>query len=375
MFWEKLYKEIYFLCYKKTLSRQAHMKAAVILGAGFSKNSGIPVQSEIPQYLVGNDEDNEFERAVSSILEKYMKNVFGYSGSTEYPALDDMFTCLDLSTNSGHHLGLSYSPFHLRAVRRFLVYRVFRILRTFFKYSDDVNALISKLENKFSDIGYVVLNWDTVLESYLLSQASTPLSIDYCCGGERWGKRDYAPVHRCIKVAKIHGSSNWLYCDNCRTLFYDMDNEVSLEAMAGFQATDFLLFDEFNSVRDAEIPVYAQKCRLCGDYVSSHIATFSYRKSFRTNSFPNIWNEMEKLLSSSDKWIFIGYSLPDPDYEFKHLLKISQLKMEHLKPDKLSIDVVLLDSDATILKYRKFFGNSIKRIYNRGIKEYINKVE
>ena len=77
------------------------------------------------------------------------------------------------------------------------------------------------------------------------------------------------------------------------------------------------------------------------------------------------------MLSASDRWVFIGYSLPDADYEFKHLLKIAELKLEHIKQSKLRVDVVLLNSDDTISKYKKFFGKKLGVICNDGIEEYL----
>jgi len=45
------------------------------------------------------------------------------------------------------------------------------------------------------------------------------------------------------------------------------------------------------------------------------------------------------------------------DYEFKHLLKICEHKLGHKKDRRLSIDVVLFDSETTAMRYKSFFGN------------------
>jgi hypothetical protein len=41
--------------------------------------------------------------------------------------------------------------------------------------------------------------------------------------------------------------------------------------------------------------------------------------------FERSWLSAERLLRQAKKWVFIGYSLPAADYEFKHLLKRVQL--------------------------------------------------
>lgn len=141
---------------------------------------------------------------------------------------------------------------------------------------------------------------------------------------------------------------------------------------AGFRKEHFGLFDEMKDFMDKTELLKGSICNICQDNVSAHIATQCYRKSFRKNTFPTVWSEAEKMLADSEKWVFIGYSLPQADYEFKHLLKISEHKLAHKKSKGLSIDVVLLDSDNAIENYKCFFGDRVKRIFNGGIEEYIN---
>ncbi|MCX8131729.1 MAG: hypothetical protein N3I35_16745 [Clostridia bacterium] len=345
------------------------MNTTVILGAGFSKNSGVPVQSEIPGLLISYGKGNGFENDVNMLLKKFMEEIYGYKGDGHFPNLDDIFTCIDISTNSGHHLGISYSPLTLRGIRRFLVYRVFSILENCFTPQKYIGSMIELLNKKSVKTRYIVLNWDNVLEKYLLMN-NGKTGIDYCNGGINWEEGSYSPPEEAVKIMKLHGSCNWLYCDNCRTLYYDLLNKVGLIERAGFQKTDFSLLSYVHNAYSKENAIKSRLCRLCNDPVSSHIATFSYRKSFRANSFPDIWNEAESSLCQSDRWIFIGYSLPDADYEFKHLLKIAELKLKHMRKEGLEIDVVLLNSDKTIDKYKSFFGNKLHYICNGGIDEY-----
>lgn len=347
------------------------MNAAVILGAGFSKNSGIPVECEIPRLLIPDKADNEFDDAVGVVLKRFMEDIFGYDGTGTIPALSDILNSIDISTSSGHCLGIKYNPIHLRAIKRMLMYRLFNVLEDFFKPSNDVKKLIEILQKSFSNIGYIVLNWDTVLEKYLLSNYGN-LIIDYCNGGSLLEAEHFKIDRTVLQIAKIHGSCNWLYCNNCRTVFNDLFNSTTVTQRAGFQKNDLNMFDEFNKVRDIERYINIKKCSLCNNDISSHIATFGYRKSFKANSFPNIWNRAEHILTDADKWIFIGYSLPEADYEFKHLLKIAELKLQHVKNNVLSIDIILLNDNNSVNKYRNYFGKRINIICNKGISEYIN---
>ncbi len=348
------------------------MKTAVILGAGFSKNSGIPIQSEIPGLLISYEKEESFENYISRVIENFIKDTFGYTGGKNLPNIDDILTSIDISTNSGHHLGIKYSPLTLRSIRRILSYRVFSILEKNFQLSQDTMELIKHLNNSGQDTGYIVLNWDTVLEKYLQMEYGN-LKIDYCNQGIEWDSEVSNYESRMIKVIKPHGSVNWLYCDNCRALYHDLHDKFTLIEKAGFIERDFEIMDLHEIVNIDKKVIKSKNCKRCGDYLSSHIATFSYRKSFRTNSFPDIWKEGEELLSNSDKWLFIGYSLPEADYEFKHLLKIAQLKYKHIRNNAPSIEVILLHSDKTTEKYKCFFGDNLNCIYNGGIKEYLDK--
>jgi hypothetical protein len=60
----------------------------------------------------------------------------------------------------------------------------------------------------------------------------------------------------------------------------------------------------------------------------------------------------------------------------KHLLKTAELRMVHIRPkNRRVIDVVILNDDLTINKFRKFFGdNSELNFYNTGLSEYVSKV-
>ncbi|GAE86879.1 hypothetical protein [Acetivibrio straminisolvens] len=353
------------------------MKTTLILGAGFSKNSGVPIQSEIPALLTKARENNDFENRVSLVMEGFLRDVFGFEKDI-YPELDDLLTCMDISTNSEHHLGIKYSPIHLRALKRLIIYRIFSILEDSFTYSREVDKLIRFfIEHGLEDTGFLVLNWDTVLEKYI-SMIDPGIVIDYCNGGKYLTEdgrfKEKRNEDRRIKVVKVHGSCNWLYCDNCRVLINDTLSRMPNIRKIGFKKSDFELFDEMKELAD-RIFLEDIRCFICGDNVSAHIATQSYRKSFRTNSFPDIWDRAEDMLTNSEKWVFIGYSLPQADYEFKHLLKICELKLRHRKERKLSIDVVLLNSETATNKYRSFFGNKINRIFNGGIGEYMNYLQ
>ncbi|AUG57367.1 hypothetical protein [Acetivibrio saccincola] len=347
-------------------------KTTVILGAGFSKNSGVPVQTEFSNYLVESYAIGDFDKAVSKIIKRYIKNVFGYSKGNAYPQLDDILTSIDIAINSGHNLGAGYSYTHLELIRKVIVYRIISILEGFYRYSRHAAKFVRVLLRDYPEVDFVVLNWDTVLEKNIY-EMEEPIGIDYVNGGEEIkGLGNSLKISKVVKVLKVHGSCNWMYCNNCRVLINDLKSSISPLKRTGFTRMDILLLKDLEGVDINYDNIENKKCFRCGNVLSSHIATQSYRNSFKVNSFSNIWAEAEKSLSLSDKWIFVGYSLPQNDYEFKHLLKIAELKLSHKKKTKLNIDVVLLNSDSTAVRYKSFFGDKINMVCNEGIEEYLN---
>src|SRR6185312_11285304 len=246
------------------------------------------------------------------------------------------------------------------AIRRMAIHRVFSVLDRRFRYSPEIIRLLQYcLDSHRCLSGIVVLNWDIAVEKHLLS-INPDLRPDYCCDAGDWNERAEGGRRRQVKVLKVHGSSNWVYCENCGSLFYDLNEKLSLRTKVGLIKHDFRLFSEkftgrvFN--RELGIAPDDRKCRRCKNMVSSHIATFSYRKSFRTHAFSQIWHNASEALMAANRWIFVGYSLPKADFELKHLLKCSELMLEHLagRP-KRRIDVVS-KGHAARAEYESFFG-------------------
>src|SRR5208337_4280943 len=153
-----------------------------------------------------------------------------------------------------------------------------------------------------------------------------------------------------MPVIKIHGSVNWLYCDNCRQLYW-FPPEDAIRV-----ATQLITPDEAEDLKLKKSEGCAKwLCLNCTDVpLTTRIATFSFLKALDFPMFERSWLSAERLLRSTDKWVFIGYSLPAADYEFKHLLKRVQLSRN--KPPKFVVITGGAGSKSTFLNYQQFFG-------------------
>ena len=212
-----------------------------IVGAGFSHYAGLPLTYKFTDALL---EARKHTRGPSRLLVEFLgtfiHDVFGHASTAAakyWPALEDIFTCVDLSANSGHHLGASFSPADLRTVRRALLARTILMLYETYRNPKKRNPSDWRQLNQLFDridpgkVGFISMNWDTVIERKLARSGAD--WFDYCCDAlpvsfpEEGDVVLPAPlpisrrtVDNAVPIIKIHGSANWLYCDNCRELFW-----------------------------------------------------------------------------------------------------------------------------------------------------------
>src|SRR5260370_2635010 len=167
-----------------------NVETMFIVGAGFSHYAGLPLTSSFTEALL---EAREFGAGPSRILVEFLSSfihhAFGHSKSAKaryWTDLEDLFTCVDLSANSGHHLGSAFSPAHLRTVRRALLSRIIRMLEQRYRTGRrGKGAEWRKLDELFvrvdpRRVGFISMNWDNVIERKLAAVSASP-SIDYCC--------------------------------------------------------------------------------------------------------------------------------------------------------------------------------------------------
>src|ERR1022692_1916028 len=103
-----------------------------IVGAGFSKYAGLPLQAEFTGALLeGRNDASHPMRPLIDHLGNFVNSVFDHNKSAKaefWPTLEDVFTNIDLAANSGHHLGADHTPSALRMTRRVLLARMMYML-------------------------------------------------------------------------------------------------------------------------------------------------------------------------------------------------------------------------------------------------------
>jgi hypothetical protein len=351
-------------------------KQVYIVGAGFSMYAGLPLQLAFTEALLEpRGSVSHPMHPLITHLGKFVHDAFDHNVSAKakhWPNLEDLFTNIDLAANTGHHLGASHAPSQLRMTRRVLLARMMYMLNE--RY---VEAEASKTEDwkkldsffKALDIkrsAFISINWDTVIERRLAERRGLD-NFDYRCGaiaarfrnkGNVIGERQLQEDDKTMPVVKIHGSVNWLYCDNCRQLYWFSPDHAIRVAM------QLITPDEAGKLKMTKTEGCAKwRCLNCTTVpLTTRIATFSFLKALDFPMFEKSWLSAERLLRGADKWVFIGYSLPAADYEFKHLLKRVQLSRK--TPPKFVVITGGSDCHNTYLNYQRFFGRDIKENEN-----------
>jgi hypothetical protein len=110
-------------------------------------------------------------------------------------------------------------------------------------------------------------------------------------------------------------------------------------------------------------------CPFCGVDLGVRLATFSYQKALRAPMFESSWLQAEKALRRAHKWVFIGYSLPAADFEFKHLLKRVELARKTAPVILVVTKTNTTDPDDSpaVRSYKRFFGEGRPRFFYKGL--------
>lgn len=343
----------------------------LFVGAGFSANAGLPLASSFTSALLNTRQlklDGPSAALVNFVSEFVNKNFAeGRSAAPEdWPELEDVFTLVDLSANTGHHLG-SYSASELRLVRRAMLVRMIRMLDQAYRRKkdrpDDNWELLEEFFASFDENKTAVLsmNWDTVIESGL-TRAQKIESFDYGCGASHVVfsglpalRKKLLTTRRTVHLTKPHGSVNWLYCDSCRDVFWTAPTNVTKVADVLFRKHDWDALKERTGA-EAAYRTRTPRCPSCDTAaLGTRFATFSYRKALDFPMHAASWRTAERHMRHASNWVFFGYSMPSADFEFKYLLKRVQLAEE----ERPAITVITggAAADETVKRFERFFGD------------------
>ncbi len=251
--------------------------------------------------------------------------------------LEDVFTMLDRARRSGETIrGLTHEQIakSCAALIDSIRLEFNRKLHDFDKspYLPFFQSLVDKRQSAGQEsdpCSIITLNWDTICDFMIYDRGRDDVVVDYACYDyDLLGRNDHVPsiIRRAIgrftlKLLKLHGSLNWLICTSCGRLFSHTSEEdrppVALPS--------------------------SYKCRFCNDEsLESLIITPTLLKDIGHTHLKMVWHNALMDLQEARRIVFVGYSFPLADFEFRYCL----LKAMSVRSD-VKIRVVLYPPSGT----------------------------
>jgi hypothetical protein len=363
-------------------------KTVFILGAGFSKAAGGPLQSEI----LGNifeQNTNELDGDYRQLYEENRRWLNDFLENEHYVepehfkdvALEDLYTPIDrcILDNVAYR---NNSPSELIEARQKLNSLIVMLIdhklrgdRAEFRHADRFAEYLVSLKraNPNKDpFSIISTNWDILIDNAVkLRTILNKDTIDYCFDVLPYRTNQFSPNSTSpdrdnfkIKILKLHGSMNWLRCQRCQRVFITFFEKIALDDYLRKPPCRLCLA---NHSTGSELEAQAS---LVSDLVMP-----TFLKGLNNIQLKLVWHTAALELSAASNIVFIGYSFPTADFELRQLLSRN---VKH----STRIDVILHPQDkpsrptrnSTFLpefRYRSFFGRREMRFHYQSFEGYV----
>ena len=355
-----------------------------VLGAGFSYEAGVPLQSQILERIRDLD-----PLSAPSLLSEIFAECQGRSiafisrifEQVPNPRLEDIFTLIDQSVQHRNYC-VGYNWQEIEVIRRALLNAIVHLFHSGESaippdknklYKEIAAFLIErrvKAGQKNHPFSVISLNWDCLLENaiyWCLDQyAITGVDVDYCCyttplQGLHGEKTEHVPSIQQkavglynLKVMKLHGSINCVICPNCNRLYAGL--HAPIEWMEEYLANK-------TCPRCSKVMSLSPEGDAIGPILEPLLISPTFLKELNNTHIQMIWHNAYVDLCEAKEVVFIGYSLPEADYHLRTLLKRAIRR-------GTKITTVLIDQDNPTAgcpphikdkyaasRYRAFFGS------------------
>src|ERR1700726_1808424 len=293
------------------------MDTVVFLGAGASKADGAPTQGELfKKYFQSPDFRYVATDDVKNTFREFFLSMFNIDvckanlNTVKFPTFEEVLGILDLAelrreTFKGFDLeNMTSNSGSLRHLRNNLVLAMAEAVDSGLRgrataHPELVRNLLS--HDLLQRTAFISTNYDILIDNALLELVPNPArQISY--GIEFRNPLTPPgltyPPRKGIKLLKIHGSLNWLYCPTC--------NNVALAP----------------SKKVASPPI--QICDYCESFLTIIVVPPTFYKDLTNVFIARIWNTAELALRTATHLVFCGYSFPDADLHVKYLIKRAQ---------------------------------------------------
>jgi NAD-dependent SIR2 family protein deacetylase len=313
-----------------------------------------------------------------------------------YYTLEDIYTPIDRSIVDSSSFK-NYTPHQLLKLRDDFNRLIILAVRNEIEKSTKSDQAIKKFaqhivneskvrlrDEKKDGVAVITTNWDIMLDNnvnQILNDEPRPKGhkfsgvLDYCCYISSLDEHD----HRIkpglyaigkgrfnVKILKLHGSLNWLQCPKCHRLYVKF-----YKKWAGGYV--------FNRKYCRHCEKNFGEIKQVSNQLTTNLIMPTFLKNLNNIQHKLIWQNAGIELSEASKVVFMGYSLPQADFEFKQLLS------RMIRPDA-KIEVVLRKSDDPSVyegsmkyqtagyRFSNFFSGRAPVIHYDGVGAYIDKL-
>ncbi len=373
-------------------------KTAYILGAGFSKPAGFPLQSELYPLVIERMFKPDFERdraipieVLNPVSEFLISAGFVSPDGTRLFELnlEDLFTLMD-QIIEGHGNFRGFSWIRLIDVRDKLTRAILEILHTCSEdhlKSDDTRyrKFACHLLGKRISVGVendpfciISLNWDSLIEDsvYWVLRETGGISnrakadIDYCVYTTPLPDSPHTPSTKQkashiynLKLLKLHGSCTWLRCPSSNHIYTGLGLSESASSIYVKERESPFMSSYQDSSGGEFCPV-----------LEPYVITPTFAKVFDQPHIQTTWHNAYVELREADEIIIIGYSLPEADYHFRTLLRRAIRTNSEVRVVLSQYDAPTESkSDLPEHRYRRIFSDSQLSLTYDGVEAFIGE--
>ena len=336
------------------------MKTAIFLGAGASAAEGAPIQSALFRKYFGSPRVQKHSPMYRD-LAQFFKSIFNINLAAPlkkitFPTFEEALGVLDLAEARKESLrGFSFSApvpgvqlppdaNRVQLIRLDLILVMAKAIDDGLRRKALAHPPHRLLVNNLKVSG--------LINETIFISTNYDLCIDHALGPDRDYAVDFAANEevnvlspQAVKLFKLHGSLNWLYCPVCNNV-----KQFGSKVVLSLQ------------YKGREV----NRCGFCRSILSPVIVPPTFYKDMSRVFLSRIWNKAEDALREVDHIIFCGYSLPDADMHIKYLLK--RMQTNRTNPESVRFTLVnhhkvppkkKKDADDEAHRYLRFLGKRV----------------
>jgi hypothetical protein len=365
----------------QTLKAAKGRRLAVFLGAGAAKPFGYPLSSALLDDIVQHLGDPRFVKSGRRTLESYLFRLLpGESRKRKnLPPVTSLLSLLDYSLTSGQSMLPRESADETRRARQLLERAILEVIND----KEPFNGRSERKLDRFAQVlGFlrtqstepldvITTNWDMLsdevvgraaevdaLSELYWNNEDMAVRIDFGFG---WacrvrGRRPQLfsrPVKPRARLLKLHGSTNWLKCPLCDTVYIDPRGPNWHQAYRHGNSTN--------------------RCHCSETRLEVQIVSPSFVREMREPNLLAVWKLALDALRAADDWLIVGYSFPDEDLAVRALFTRAYAShgtlTAHDRPP--TVNVVQMGSDA-FNRYDAFFDSSVLSYCGDGLQAFLS---